>query len=232
MFEILLDNKGSFYVKWKQEFFYTFGSTNLFLMLEKGYRYFAIHKPHDMVSQFVSSHQVRLLGDLNYPFPEGIHAIGRLDNHSEGLLLLTTNPKVTRLLFQGEAPHGRTYLVQVKNKVTVETLQKLREGIPIQIKGGGDYITQPCTVEIVSKPNYLCNPLHEIPAHLPHTWLLIQLTEGKFHQVRKMVAAVHHKCKRLIRLSIEEIELGNLQEGEVREIEESRFFQLLKILNY
>lgn len=51
-----------------------------------------------MVSQFVSSHQVRLLGELAFDFPEGTHAIGRLDNHSEGLLLLTTNPKITRLL--------------------------------------------------------------------------------------------------------------------------------------
>jgi 23S rRNA pseudouridine2457 synthase len=198
-------------------------------MLERGDQYFAIHKPYDMVSQFISSHQVRLLGDLKYPFPEGIHAIGRLDNHSEGLLLLTTNPKVTRLLFQGEVPHVRTYLIQVKNKVTEETVQKLREGIPIQIKGGVNYITHPCIVEIVSKPANLDCPTHEIPYHLPHTWLKIQLTEGKFHQVRKMMAAVHHKCKRLIRLSIEDLELGSLQSGDVKEIEEDEFFQLLKI---
>lgn len=185
-----------------------------------------------MVSQFVSSHQVRLLGELNFNFPEGIHAIGRLDNHSEGLLLLTTNPKVTRLLFQGERPHIRTYLIQVKNVVTEKTLQQLSEGISIQIKGGGNYITKPCKVEIVEKPAYLDTPLHEIPAHLPNSWLRIELTEGKFHQVRKMVAAVHHKCKRLIRLSIEEIKLGKMQSGEVMELNEIRFFELLKINNY
>jgi 23S rRNA pseudouridine2457 synthase len=64
-----------------------------------------------MVSQFVSTHEVRLLGDLDFHFPEGTHAVGRLDNLSEGLLILTTNKKVTRLLFQGEQPHKRTYLV-------------------------------------------------------------------------------------------------------------------------
>jgi 16S rRNA U516 pseudouridylate synthase RsuA-like enzyme len=63
------------------------------------HRYFIINKPYNMVSQFISSHNVRLLGDLDFDFPEGTHAIGRLDNHSEGLLLLTTNKKVTRLLF-------------------------------------------------------------------------------------------------------------------------------------
>jgi 23S rRNA pseudouridine2457 synthase len=135
-------------------------------------------------------------------------------------------------LFQGETTHSRIYLVQVKNKVSEETVQKLKEGIPIQIKGGANYITEPCHVEIVSKPAYLDSPAHEIPAHLPHTWLKIELTEGKFHQVRKMVAAVHHKCKRLIRLSIEDIELGTMLAGEVLELDESRFFHLLKITNY
>jgi 23S rRNA pseudouridine2457 synthase len=78
-----------------------------------------------MVSQFISSHEVRLLGDLGFNFPEGTHAIGRLDQHSEGLLLLTTNKKITKLLFQGDKPHLRTYLVQVKNKVSKETVELL-----------------------------------------------------------------------------------------------------------
>ena len=60
-------------------------------------RYFIINKPYKMVSQFVSPDNVRLLGDLEFDFPEGTHAVGRLDNNSEGLLILTTNKKVTVL---------------------------------------------------------------------------------------------------------------------------------------
>lgn len=182
-----------------------------------------------MVSQFISTHEVGLLGDLAFDFPEGTHAIGRLDNHSEGLLLLTTNKKITRLLFQGEVPHTRTYLVQVKNKVTEESLQRLREGINIRVKGGGDYITSPCEVTIAEKPENLFSSGYKLREDVPSTWLHITLTEGKFHQVRKMVAAVHHRCKRLIRIAIEDIVLDDLAPGAVREMSEVDFFSQLKI---
>jgi len=182
-----------------------------------------------MVSQFVSTHDVHLLGDIKFDFPKGTHAIGRLDNHSEGLLLLTTNQKITRLLFQGEIPHKRTYLVQVKNRVSEESLQRLRSGILIRIKGGTDYITAPCAVSIVEQPENLFSSGYELRADVPHTWLLVTLTEGKFHQVRKMVAAIHHRCKRLIRVSIEDILLADLKPGELREMGEADFFRNLKI---
>ena len=192
-------------------------------------RYFIIYKPVNMVSQFISTHQVKLLGDLNFDFPEGTHAIGRLDQHSEGLLLLTTNKKITKLLFQGTKPHTRTYLVQVKNKVSKETAKQLSEGIEISASGGGRYRTSPCLVKIVDKPNYITEP--EIPLHpnADYSWLEISLTEGKFHQVRKMVAAVHHKCIRLIRISIEEMNIKNLSPGEVKEVDEHFFFKKLSL---
>lgn len=182
-----------------------------------------------MVSQFVSPDDVRLLGDLDFAFPEGTHAIGRLDNHSEGLLILTTNKKVTRLLFESEIPHKRTYLVQVRNDVGQEALMRLRTGVAIRVKGGGDYITTPCDVHIAERPDNLAELVEGYRPDVPHTWLSITLTEGKFHQVRKMVAAVRHRCKRLIRISIEDLELGDLQPGCVRELEEETFFRLLKI---
>ena len=193
------------------------------------HRYFLVNKPYNMVSQFVSTHDVRLLGDLDFIFPEGTHAIGRLDQNSEGLLLLTTNKKITKLLFQGPIPHKRTYLVQVKNALAAETATKLAAGIEISAKTETSFNTTPCEVAIVEKPMGLFEmgkPLHE---NVITTWLTITLTEGKFHQVRKMVAAVNHKCIRLIRIAIEDIQLGNMQPREVREISEEDFFNKLRL---
>jgi 23S rRNA pseudouridine2457 synthase len=190
-----------------------------------------------MVSQFISSHDVNLLGSLDFDFPEGTHAIGRLDNHSEGLLLLTTNKKITRLLFQGPKPHTRTYLVQVKNKITTAAAAAIAGGIQISAPNGSQYLTSPCSVSIVEDPTAYLHlfdasiliPVVPVHQNVATSWLLISLTEGKFHQVRKMVAAVHHKCIRLIRVSIENIYLGDLPAGQVRELEEADFFKLLDL---
>lgn len=193
------------------------------------HRYFVLNKPINMVSQFVSSHPVRLLGDLSFPFPDGTHAIGRLDQASEGLLLLTTNKKITRLLFQNVVPHSRTYLVQVKNKVAPQTVEQLAKGILISAPNGLQYLTSPCEVTVVEPPHYIWSL--EIPPHqnVVSDWLSITLTEGKFHQVRKMVAAVHHKCIRLIRTSIENVSIEKVGPGEVIELTEEEFFSKLNL---
>jgi len=201
-------------------------------MTDVANRYFIINKPYKMVSQFVSPDNVNLLGALDFNFPEGIHAIGRLDNNSEGLLILTTNKRVTKLLFESDTPHKRTYVIQVERRVSPETLHKLRTGISIRIKGGGYYITTPCEVDIIEKPVELHKRDHEFRVDLPQTWLRMTLTEGKYHQIRKMVSEVYHPCKRLVRVSIEDLTLGDLQAGQVREIEENEFFEKLKIENW
>lgn len=196
------------------------------------HRYFILNKPYNMVSQFVSSHVVNLLGDIGFNFPDGIHAIGRLDNLSEGLLILTTNRNVTRLLFEATMPHKRTYLVLVNHTVTAERLQLLREGISFRIRGGEYYTSTPCEVEIILQPDISFPSPYVMTKNIPYTWLRITLTEGKFHQVRKMMRAVHHRCKRLIRISIEDLALGDLQPGGIKEIGENDFFKLLRIENY
>lgn len=195
------------------------------------HRYFVVHKPPNMVSQFVSSHQVGLLGDLDFAFPVGTHAIGRLDSHSEGLLLCTTDKSITRLLFQGKVPHTRTYLVMVKGIVAPETLGQWEQGVPISAKMGGTYITQPCKASLfeMDRTGEFSQNLIRLPEYGRFTWLQLSLTEGKFHQVRKMVAALGHKCIRLIRISIEDITIGELAPGGIIEMDEEAFFNKLRL---
>lgn len=193
------------------------------------HRYFVLHKPFNMVSQFVSPDTVNLLGDIDFDFPPGTHAIGRLDNHSEGLLLLTTNKKMTNMLFSSPVPHKRDYLVRVRYVVYPEELEGLRQGLALPGAGGVDYISMPCTAAIVEKPLWLADRPNEYRDDIPHSWLLISLYEGKFHQVRKMVQAIRHPCQRLIRVAIEDLHLGGLPAGAVRELPEEEIFKLLKI---
>ncbi len=193
------------------------------------YHYFVLNKPRNIVSQFVSTHDVGLLGDLDFTFPTGTHALGRLDKDSEGLLLLTTDKRAGRLLFLGGVPHLRTYLVMVQNELTEETFELLKKGITIKIKNGENYVAKPADIRRIDNPTSYYPFAVDQREVYPHTWLLISLTEGKYRQVRKMVLAARHRCLRLIRLSISELTLGNLKQGEVQELNEEDFYRQLGI---
>ncbi len=193
------------------------------------HRYFILNKPYNMVSQFISSHPVKLLGQINFNFPEGTHAIGRLDNHSEGLLLLTTNTKITKLLFEGKKKHKRVYKVLVLHKVSEETVEKIKNGVEFKARGGVMYTSTPCEAEIIDEPDFIFPSPYKKSIYQQYTWLQITLTEGKYRQIRKMVANVGHRCVRLVRTSIEDITIDGIDAGAVKEIDEQSFFKLLKI---
>ncbi|MCP9746209.1 pseudouridine synthase [Lacihabitans sp. CS3-21] len=194
------------------------------------HRYFILNKPYNMLSQFIGDNfGNNMLGKIDFDFPKGTHAIGRLDNLSEGLLILTTNKKVTKLLFNSKILHKRTYLVQVDATITDQDISDLKSGVPILLRGNIMWTTSPCDVERIEKPDECYNIVNTLHPRHPHAWLKITLTEGKYRQIRKMIIAVNNKCKRLIRTSIEDLELGNLPVGQIREYSESAFFQMLKI---
>ena len=192
-------------------------------------QYFIVNKRMFMLSQFVGKDPGNMLGKLDFEFPEGTNAVGRLDNESEGLLILTNNKRITKLLFQSKEPHKRTYLVQANGSITDEHIEKLRTGVPILLRGNKMWTTSPCEVERIDRPDEkykIENLLH--PRH-SFVWLKMTLKEGKYRQIRKMIVAVHSKCKRLFRISIEQLELGDLAAGDVREYSEEQFFRLLNL---
>lgn len=191
--------------------------------------YFVIYKPYKMVSQFISPHKKRLLGDLDYVFPEGTNAVGRLDDDSEGLLILTNDKSLTGKLMHPDKKREKRYVVQVEKIVTEEKLQILRSGVDILVKGRGAYRTKDCEVNIIEKPLYLPERAHSFRVDLPQTWLEFVLKEGKNRQIRKMCSAVRHDCKRLIRTHIEDLNIIGMQPGEVKPISKEELFLKLHL---
>lgn len=184
------------------------------------HRHFIIHKPYGFISQFVNPHKRKkpLLGEL-YDFPEGTMAIGRLDVKSEGLLLLTTDGKVSELIRSKEVE--KEYYVQLDGKINEDALLRLKNGIEIGIKGA-KYQTKPCKAFILEKaPNFpeRSRRIRDESAHGPTSWASIIIGEGKFRQVRKMTAAIGFPTLRLVRVRVGEILLGSMIAGDVVEVD-------------
>jgi len=185
------------------------------------HHHFVIYKPNGYLSQFISNGTEQLkkkfLGEL-YDFPDGTMSIGRLDEHSEGLLLLTTNGKVSR--FVNGRKIEKEYYAQVDGIVTEEALEKLRNGVTITL-AKMPYQTLPCKVHVV-------NDLPDLPEgrrirderHGPTSWISITLTEGKYRQVRKMTAVAGFPTLRLVRFRVGSHNVLGMNKGEVIEVEQ------------
>jgi len=183
--------------------------------------HFAIYKPDGYLSQFtnndVSKHKKKLLGDL-YNFPKNSMAIGRLDEQSEGLLLITTCGKTSD--FINSSNIEKEYYAQVDGAITNEAINQLKEGVEIGFEGT-KYNTKHCEVYKLKETPIFPKRNKKIRdnRHGPTSWISITITEGKFRQVRKMTAAVGFPTLRLIRTRIGTIKLQQMTTGEVKQIE-------------
>lgn len=195
------------------------------------HHYFAIYKPYKMLSQFAAVKKKRTLADLDFEFPEGTHALGRLDDNSEGLLLLTTDKSITAKLMHPAKKHERIYWVQVHGGVQPDAITQLENGISIILEGQ-QYRTLPCKVKVIETPQNLPARAHPVGTHFATTWLEMRLYEGKFHQIRKMTAAAGHQTMRLIRVALEDLSLQEFIPGAVYEYSEKDFHKLLRIQGY
>lgn len=182
------------------------------------HRHFIHHKPYGYLCQFVCElPKKKLVGNL-YDFPEGTMAIGRLDEQSEGLLLLTTDGHVSEYIRSRHIE--KEYYAQVDGLITDEAIEQLELGIEIGIHDV-KYRTLPCNVfRLDHDPGFLPRTRKiRDDRHGPTSWVSITLTEGKYRQVRKMTAAAGFPTLRLVRVRIGNIHLGNLKAGEVREVD-------------
>jgi 23S rRNA pseudouridine2457 synthase len=182
------------------------------------HQHFILFKPYGYLSQFIYElkRKKKLLGEL-YDFPTGTMAIGRLDEDSEGLLLLTTDGKVSEQIRSKKV--DKEYYVQVDGLITPEAITALQKGVEIGFDGG-KYMTRPCTAFIVTElPDFgpRAKKIRD-ERHGPTSWASITVNEGKFRQVRKMTAAVGFPTLRLVRVRIGNVYLQNLKAGDVIEV--------------
>lgn len=154
-----------------------------------------------------------LLGDF-FDFPENTMAIGRLDHDSEGLLLLTTDGKVSHRVTSKAIE--KEYYVQVDGKITEDAVLQLQKGVEITVSNK-KYQTLPCKAfaleNVPDLPTRGKNIRH--PKHGPTSWVSITICEGKKRQVRKMTAAVGFPTLRLVRVRIGDIHINKLMPGDV-----------------
>lgn len=182
------------------------------------HQHFLIFKPYGYLSQFIYElkRPKKLLGEL-YNFPENTMAIGRLDEDSEGLLLLTTDGMMSEIVRSKKVE--KEYYVQVDGLVTQEAIEELKGGVLIGFNGK-KYLTKKCEARILPEIPKFPDRAKKIrdERHGPTSWLSITINEGKFRQVRKMTSAVGFPTLRLVRIRVGNIYLNDLKPGEVLEV--------------
>ncbi|WP_310557699.1 pseudouridine synthase [Flavobacterium sp.] len=182
------------------------------------HHHFILHKPYGYLSQFIYElkRKKNLLGEL-HDFPFGTMAIGRLDEDSEGLLLLTTDGKMSEMVRSTKV--DKEYYVQVDGIITQEAIEKIKKGVEIGFNGT-KYNTKPCESFIIDEIPVFGARGKKIrdERHGLTSWASITVNEGKFRQIRKMTAAVGFPTLRLIRVRIGNVHLNDLQAGEVKEV--------------
>ena len=140
--------------------------------------------------------------------------VGRLDEKSEGLLLMTTDGKLSDAINRSGVE--KEYYAQLDGEITDEALKALQFGVEIGFEGKR-YSTNPCKVLKITKTPTMpeADAKIRLARHRPNSWISITLTEGKFRQVRKMTAAVGFPTLRLVRVRIGGIHLDNMKPGEI-----------------
>jgi 23S rRNA pseudouridine2457 synthase len=179
------------------------------------------NKPYGVLPSFTDPKGRPTLA--KYVSVPGVYAAGRLDQDSEGLMVLTSDGGLVHHITDPQHKLPKVYLAQVERTPTVQALDRLRRGLVI--KG---VRTRPAEVELLSAEPAL--PERPVPIRfrksVPTAWLHITLHEGLNRQVRRMTAAVGHPTLRLVRIAIGPLLLGDLKPGQWRELTAGEMAQL------
>jgi len=161
--------------------------------------YYIFFKPKEVVST-MDDPEGRVC--ITKFFPKGVKGlfpVGRLDFHSEGLLLLTNDGELSARLLHPRFKVLKTYHVKVKSDPSKESLDRLRRGIVLEGK-------RTLPVEIKRIPS----------RETRHTWLEVKMMEGRKNQLREMFFRIEHPVIKLKRVAIGSIKIGKMKSGEIR----------------
>jgi 23S rRNA pseudouridine2605 synthase len=179
--------------------------------------YLALNKPRGIVATMDDPEGRRTVADLlaegatRSLRTERLFHVGRLDTDSEGLLILTNDGDLAHKLAHPSYQVPKTYIVEVRGAVSPQTLAQLRRGITLE-----DGPVRPTSVKIVTQA-------------AEKTLLKITLQEGRNRIVRRTMEAVGHPVRRLSRIGIGPVRLGNLKVGEYRELTRDELGGLLDL---
>jgi 23S rRNA pseudouridine2605 synthase len=174
----------------------------------------ALHKPRGVVTTRADERGRRTVYDLLPPGLPWVFPVGRLDADSEGLLILTNDSSLAVQLTEPTHRVPKTYRVTVVGVPTEATLDRLRRGVELS-----DGRTRPARVRMrEAGPEYAI--------------LELVLTEGRNRQIRRMGAAVGHRVRRLVRIAIGDLPLGELRPGECRQLSAREVRRLSRVSDW
>jgi 16S rRNA pseudouridine516 synthase len=175
----------------------------------QGPQYFMLNKPEGFVCSHVDDHNPTVFVLFDEVSPEKMHVAGRLDNDTTGLTLLTDDGQWSHRVTSPRHVCAKVYHVELADPVPEETIQTFLEGV--QLRGEKD-ITRPAKLEILSERE-----------------AILTITEGKYHQVKRMFAAVGNRVVSLHREQVGAVVLDeNLKPGEYRRLTEEEIASFLK----
>ncbi len=183
------------------------------------FRYFLVYKPFGTLCQFTREVPGHVTLRDSFPdLPDRVYPVGRLDQDSEGLLLITDDNKLKNRIISPASKVRKRYLAQVEGEVTDTAIGQLREGVVIRVRKK-DFQTMPASVQLLDHKPGLPerDPPIRFRASIPTSWIGIGITEGKNRQVRRMCAKVGFPVLRLVRVAIGGLTLDGLMPGEIRE---------------
>jgi len=168
--------------------------------------YLAFHKPVGITCTTDTSIKGNIISFINYP--ERIFPVGRLDKPSEGLIFMTNDGDIVNKILRSKNNHEKEYMVTVNKKISAQFLKRMRSGVPVL-----DTVTKKCRVKKIN--DFTFN---------------IVLTQGLNRQIRRMCEYLGYEVKKLKRVRIMNISLGDLKPGKYRSFTKKELQEILMLV--